>query len=515
MRSEVETAFSPRGHRSIVFALLAFLAGMTGAWAKPQCANPACIEKPAGKPAKPKREKPAVEKPGSSEIKLDTLESVIRRAIAVHPQIGIARSRALESSSVLDASRAGLYPQLDVRLGGGHGVISSTTEVLGNRVYDKKIASGSGRVEGQVTAKQLLFDFGARSGQIGSAEARRAAAERGVREITEDVAYRMADAFLRVLEAREVLAISEENVIALDRLRDLVEQNEQNGNSTAADVKRIQARISDARTGLADAQSEAANASDKFRRLVQIEPGPLKPAPLPRKLLPTSAEDAVGRLTADNPKLRSLEAAIEAARRDVDAQRAADLPLITLDADFTSKSYAGRNKRDEIDGRALLTFRKNLLDGGLASAQLRQAYERLEQAELQYRYVRDETEADIRQAYRSILGARQKSEGLQVGVETSGKARELYDEQFSGGKRTLFELLDIQSAYFTARRSQIVNRFEEHRSAFTVLRTLGILTAAVIDPKNDPPPSPPPVEPEAPVPDFRMATIQPNGSTPE
>ncbi len=412
---------------------------------------------------------------------LDSLPAVLRRALAVHPQIGIARSRALEASAGLDAARSALFPQLDVRIGGGQGVIGRSTETLGTDVYDRKSATGSARVEGQVVLRQVVYDFGLNGSRIRSADARRTSSERGVRDVSEEVAYRMADAYLRVLESRETLAISEENAAALDRLRALVEENEKNGNSTAADVKRIQARLSDARTMLADAQAEVENASDRFRRLVQVEPGALRPAPLPRAHLPRSAEDAVARLASHNPRLAVLEATIEAARMDVAAQRSSDLPQISFEADFTSKSYQGRERRDEIDGRALLTFRKNLLDGGLASAQVRQAYERLEQAELQYRFIRDEAEADLRQAYRSIMGARQKAEGLASGVETSAKARELYDEQFAGGKRTLFELLDIQAAYYTARRSMIMNRYEEHRSVFSVLRALGTLGAAVLE----------------------------------
>ncbi len=414
--------------------------------------------------------------------RLDSLPAVLRRAIAVHPQIGIARSRALEASAGLDAARAGLYPQLDVRIGGGQGVIGqSSGEVLGDKVYDRKNAAGSARVEGQVVLRQVVYDFGLTGSRIRSADARRSSSERGVLDTTEEVAYRMADAYLRVLESRETLAVSEENADALDRLRALVEENEKNGNSTTADVKRVQARLSDARTILAAAQAELENASDRFRRLVQIEPGPLRPAPLPRARLPRSVEDALPRLSERNPRLAVLEAGIEAARMEVAAQRSSDLPQISLDADFTSKSYHGRTRRDEIDGRALVTFRKNLFDGGLASSQLRQARERLEQAELQYRFARDEAEADLRQAYRAIMGARQKAEGLAVGVETSAKARELYDEQFAGGKRTLFELLDIQAAYYTARRSQIANRYEEHRSVFAVLRALGGLSAAVLE----------------------------------
>ena len=64
-------------------------------------------------------------------------------------------------------------------------------------------------------------------------------------------------------------------------------------------------------------------------------------------------------------------------------------------------------------------------------------------------------------------------------MAASRKARDLYKEQFQGGKRTLFELLDIQTAAFNAERAAILNMFEERRAVYGVLSTLGIFIEAV------------------------------------
>ena len=69
-------------------------------------------------------------------------------------------------------------------------------------------------------------------------------------------------------------------------------------------------------------------------------------------------------------------------------------------------------------------------------------------------------------------------------MSASASARDLYTEQFSGGKRTLFELLDIQTAYFNAKRAAILNMFEERRSAYSVLQILGLFVGAANGDKN-------------------------------
>jgi adhesin transport system outer membrane protein len=449
-----------------------------------------------------------VKRTGAVSASPDNLPDAVRRALASHPQMAIARSRLAEGTAGLDAARSGRLPQIDLRLAGGAGALGTNADFLTDDVYGRKRSIGGARVEAQLSARQLVYDFGARSGQIASADAKRRSAERVISDVGEEIAHRTADAYLRVLETRAILTVAEENVAALDRLRMLIEENEKNGNSTTADVNRIRAKLSDASSIASDARSEAANATDGFRRLVRVEPGPLREASMPSAFLPRSVDDALGRLTRSNPKLLALAATADAARRDAEAQRASDLPLVTLDAELTQSSRSGHRRQDELDGRLMLTMRKNLFDGGLASSQLRQAIERAEQAELQHRFAFEEAEADLRQAYRAISGAREKYEGLRLGVESSAKARELYDEQFAGGKRTLFELLDIQAAYFTARRSQISNRFEEHRAVFSVLRTLGRLSAALLEPK------PVPAALEKAEPSSTVASPSPTGGTP-
>ena len=89
---------------------------------------------------------------------------------------------------------------------------------------------------------------------------------------------------------------------------------------------------------------------------------------------------------------------------------------------------------------------------------------------------REQMEADLRQAYRAITSAGQKGRLLGSGVQAASNVRELYLEQFKGGKRTIFELLDSQMSYYTARRSQIETQYEVSRATYDVLRSTGELT---------------------------------------
>ena len=58
--------------------------------------------------------------------------------------------------------------------------------------------------------------------------------------------------------------------------------------------------------------------------------------------------------------------------------------------------------------------------------------------------------------------------------------RRLYTEQFKGGKRTLLELLEVQSAYFQSSLAVTNNDYEQRRAIVQILRVLGLLTKTVL-----------------------------------
>jgi outer membrane protein TolC len=130
----------------------------------------------------------------------------------------------------------------------------------------------------------------------------------------------------------------------------------------------------------------------------------------------------------------------------------------------------------QAESRAMLAMRYKIMDGGLSAATQQQVLARIEGSEFLYLNEREQIEQDIRQAYRAIDSAGRKFKLVSDGVASARKVRELYLEQFKGGKRTVFELLDSQMSFFTIRRSQIESQYEGERAVYEVLRAIGRLT---------------------------------------
>lgn len=405
-----------------------------------------------------------------------SFSGVIRYALSIHPQIATARSRVREAEAGIIVARANSGFQLEGKVGFGHGSTSQTQTSLDAEIFDSDNLWQALRNETTLSGRQLLFDFGATEANIVRAVRLSKSETYNLEDKREEIALKVAYAYLQISEARQLAQLNRDNVEALEKVLDLVKANQANGNGTIADVKRVEARLVDARAVSADTEASLQNGMDQFRRLVRAEPAELLPAPNYTTFLPKTADIAVAVLPKTNPKLLSIEASEDAARTELKAQKAGSLPKVMFETDLSLKSFEGEREKNDFDARAMVTFSYKFMDGGLADGQSRQIIEKIEQEMLRHQFERDELAADIRQFFRAIDAARGKAKSLDEGVAASARARELYTEQFLGGKRTLFELLDIQAAYFNANRSQILNMFEETRSVCGVLRSLGLLT---------------------------------------
>ena len=409
-----------------------------------------------------------------------TLTDAVRRAVGDHPLIGLAGARVNEALAGIGIAESALLPQLEGRIGAGPGGTATYADSTQRGYWAQKNTSGAGRGEASLSGRQLLYDFGAIKSDVAKSSALYDSEALKLREQTEAVGGQVADIFLKILEQRELLDAASENVVALEKIVKLVEENEKNGNGTVADMKRVRSRLIDSQSAAADAKSELQTGSDRFARLVHATPGGLRGTPFTVASIPKTPDVVIRTVMQANPRMQALDASLRAAKHEIEAQKASVMPKLALETDIGVKEYRTLKDRTEVDAKGMFVLKYKFLDGGLHSNQLEQLNSRYIQAEMRMRSESDDIEADVRKQYRLLNSVRSKAASLKDNVATSLKARQLYDEQFRGGKRTLLELLDIQTTYYTARRTEITNKFEEQRAVFAVLMAMGRLTPTLM-----------------------------------
>lgn len=438
---------------------------VTGSIAPPRAVSPASI--PPESPARP-----------PARHGLIRIEDAVARAVLTYPEIRINQTRLLESKAGIDIARSALYPTADARLAVG-GNFSGSYE--GKAVpYSVASNAGDNRFDGGIILRQLVWDFGAVRADIARARLLSNAEQERLYEKIDEIAWRTAQVYLKILEHRALVALIDETIAAHMRLLKIVAAQEAEGHGTSADSSRIRSRLNDITAVRSDVSLQLGGAEDQFERLTRQRPGRLIAVPDFRASIPGRADAAISVVLARNPRLASLRATTQSIESELDAQRAANKPKFMFELDTESKNFrSGKGGRTQMEGRAMLAMRFKLLDGGLAEAQERQIRNRIETSELTMINERQQLEADIRQAYRAIDSAGAKARLLDEGVSAARRAEELYLEQFKAGKRTVFELLDGQMAVYTARRAQIESRFERQKAVIDILRFTGTLASVL------------------------------------
>lgn len=438
----------------------------------------------AASPSSPHSSSPP-EKPAPSDAKavrraaagggLVNLQDSVAHAVLTFPEVRIVEARVEEARAGVKVAGAALMPTLEGSLSSGPNYDGG---FKGSSLpYTTATNKHTARADGGLMLRQLVFDFGATHSDIERASFLRDSERHKLRDKIDEIAYKTAQNYSRILELRAVDALIKETIGAHIKLLDIVKAQAEEGHGTVADVNRIKSRLVDVNAMQSDISLQLHGVEDQFERLTRKRPGNLTTMPDLRHALPKNAETAIGEALVRNPKLASMVAARNSVEKELEFQKASYLPRISLEANADSKNYrGGSNGSSDVELKTMLAVRFKIYDGGLNKATEEQIMARIKGNEMGLLNEREQMEADLRQAYRAIASASQKGRLLGSGVQAASSVRELYLEQFKGGKRTIFELLDSQMSYYTARRSQIEAQYEVARASYDVLRNTGELT---------------------------------------
>jgi TolC family type I secretion outer membrane protein len=408
-----------------------------------------------------------------------SLDQAIEMAVRRSPKVGLASARSWDAYYGVNVARSVRRPQVEGTFGVGQQTLGTDRQNETWRLMRGGDEVGYARFDAQLSLRQLIYDFGESRRSIASANHNYFSERFRMISRIDEVASDTITAYLSLMEQRTLITAAEENLEAHIEFEELVRLNEANGNGTQADVERIVARRLDAQTLLTDLEAALEDAADQLERLTRTAPGVLsEPRSIDRQV-PRNPDLAMAHMAETNPQLLSIQAGRQAAEYALESHRAKTRPRIEFELTGKNDNYYNARSRNELDVKSMLTLRHRFSDGGKRRNELRQLEMRVEQQIYRYEDTRIDLEADIRRLYRAIQAADEKVADLEEGLKSSRKVRELYTEQFREGGRTLFELLDAQTALFNAIRERTNNRYTRLRAQYQLLKTIGLLGESV------------------------------------
>jgi outer membrane protein len=325
---------------------------------------------------------------------------------------------------------------------------------------------------------QTLWSFQAFS-QLKEANFQAAAAEAGFRSAQQNLLLRVAQAYFAILSAADQLAANRGERDAFGTMLSQARTREQTGVGPRSDVEQAQAFYDATEQSVIDAQNALDDANLALTEIVGPRAAAIAPLRQDIPLVspePASADEWVMSARQDNFDVRTAELKMEAAARDVSAQRGRGLPILLLtgsSSKLTQDEVLGGNQRLDTVG---VSFSWPLFQGGAIASAVRQSRALYRQAQAAYDLAQRDTERQTRAAFRGIISGIQRIGAARRAVDSGHGAVEASRRNVEFGTGTEFDLLNAQNNYYAAVRAYSQSRYDYLTNVLTLKQQAGRLS---------------------------------------
>lgn len=411
-----------------------------------------------------------------SQVSAETLKEAVQKTLDTNPEIGVAKSQRNSARRDVDQAFGGYLPQVDIRGAGGY----EDTNSPSTRGRPAALRGASNdrddfRREGQLTVSQLLFDGFATPARVGRAERLSDTAAHTVRDRTERVGLSAVEAYVETLRQRETVRLSDENIVVHGGYVKQVDEKFRAGRGREADTIQAQGRYALAQATVIQNQGRLRDIESRYAQVVGDFPGQLvRPVP-PVERLAQSAEAVRGVAADQNPSLAVARTRILAAEQVVREAQAPFYPRVTIEGQGTLAADLNGVPGINNSGSVLGVLRYNLYRGGADLAATRSAKERVSEAKEALAQTQRAVDDDVRVSHNAWLTAKGRVERLKDYVAATVRVRMAYEQQYTIGERSLFDLLDSENEVFNAKVSLVAAEYAEVFGVYQTLAAAGQL----------------------------------------
>ena len=405
-----------------------------------------------------------------AQASAQTLREAVLIALSQYPAIVASQSKVEAADSDIIRAQGAHWPQ--VAWTGTYNAYN-TGNVPNNWIQSPTVSMNiwSGwRIQSEVERSQSLAD-----------------ASRQQQRITrDDVALLCAEGYLNWSHQLQLVRLARENVNAHQKIANDINTIVQVDGGRRIDLNQAQVRLENASVMLEQRQAELVAAEQRLTRMLL---GQMPASPVGMDYLlnlnPDSLKEALGYINDTHPVIAQLRAQRNAAEASVRNARAQYSP--TVNVTYGKQTYQGTAQGDYV---AQLVVSVPLFDGGTAYGATGVAQGNLRAIEASLK----ESDLILRERVTSLWAdwiSAEKRRNLGITqVKTSQSLVEGYKDQFLVGRRSLLDLLNVQSDLFTYQSSAENAAYEFQVGHARILASIGKLAISFSAPSAFPPASP-------------------------
>jgi adhesin transport system outer membrane protein len=386
----------------------------------------------------------------------------VRDAVLAHPEVRLSLEQRQTASLATREAFAGFLPQVSGNVESGwrsNDLVSTPwSNVPAFKDNTRALA---------LSARQLVYDFGAVGSQVDARTSLQAAAAARAEIKTSELTLRALTAWLEMFRAREVFALSQMNVASRQQILSFIDERERLGGSPKSDVLRARARLADALAVEVAAKNRLSAAEAGYREAFDAPPPP--PIALPVGAVVTMGRYAnLGDWVSRNANVAEARAQTEAAGHEAKSATASLLPSIQFEVSARRRDLGGEGVPG-LDWTAGFSVKQNLYSGGADVARKQQADQRAVESRLAEDKLRRQVERAFAQAMADVNNSAAAVAARKEAAQVAAVALEAVREQFAFRRGTLLDLLRAQEELYAAGRDLIDGIVDESLVRYRLL----------------------------------------------
>jgi len=270
--------------------------------------------------------------------------------------------------------------------------------------------------------------------------------------------------YFALLQANDELNLVREEKLAIEKKNEQIEALYKKKLVKITEYYETKARLDMLGSQEVDASQRVSLAQASLSELTQMQVSGL--AKLSKKAAfsseKTTAVEYVEQLVKKNPALKSIHASIQAAKRNLDQQKAGHYPVIGLQfskqkSDIGFENSSSNNNDTEV---AAITFSMPIFSGGATSGRIYEAQQQLAISKASYDQEYRKAVKELSDEYLKVNGLIRRIHATKKAVESAKKSYQAMDKSYKLMIATVADVLDSQQIYLNSKREYQQTRYD-------------------------------------------------------
>ena len=320
-----------------------------------------------------------------------------------------------------------------------------------------------------------MYDFGKSKLNIQAQKETVLATRQLLISIEQTVLLRTVKAHMKYRSSIEFVTLRAANVELIEQELRAAKDRFEVGEVTRTDVALAEARLASARASFASAEGDLTKAAAEFRAVVGLKPGNLiTPSGLPD--LPDNVDVAIEQARVHHPALKRIQHLVSAAEINVKIAQSSNRFKVNGSANLTDTNSTSNVSRD-----FNLTVDGPIYSGGAIASASRAAMAQRDSKRAELHIGLLDIEQEVRNSFVLLDVARASGKSIDRQIEAASVAFRGVREEASLGARTTLDVLNAEQELLDARVTRISTSIDEQIAAYTVLASIGKLTAVSLE----------------------------------